>query len=165
MDEQTSITLEVQGLPAPQGSKKVTRYLRTSFGPRAVLGESSKNVAPWREQVVRICWEFMKTSSLEFPIEGPLEVNVEFKFDRPKSHYGTGSKSTVLKKDAPYWITSVQKGDLDKLQRSSFDALSQKSGAGLIKDDSQITLIYAAKRYCKEGEQPGASFRIKKAQM
>jgi crossover junction endodeoxyribonuclease RusA len=61
----------------------------------------------------------------------------------------------VLKQSAPAYLI-VKKNDLDKLVRSTLDALS---GIAFI-DDCQVTNLSASKRYCNEDEVVGADILI-----
>ena len=127
------VTFHVPGIPAPQGSK--SGYIR---GGRVVLVESSKKVKPWREAVSRVAAEHCTEI-----IDGPVMVEVEFILPRPKS--------------LPKRITDmVRKPDLDKLVRSTLDALS---GIAYI-DDNRVNLIVASKHYQTPGEDAGAHITI-----
>ncbi len=92
------LEFRVVGLPAPQGSKTLTRY--------GGLMESSKN-------------------------------------------------------NAPYFCTSKTTGDVDKLTRSTLDALSVTSGGTVLADDSLVVCLQALKRYAKRFEHIGANINIK----
>lgn len=134
---QPDFTVVVKGLPAPQGSK---RYVGNGR-----MIESSKRVAPWRQAV---------TDAIGIgatALDGPLFVHVVFTVAKPKS----ASKTRVT-----YPITRSS-GDIDKLQRSTFDALGD---SGIIRDDSQITRVSVSKVFPNEGEgslnEPGAVIRI-----
>jgi crossover junction endodeoxyribonuclease RusA len=61
---------------------------------------------------------------------------------RPKDHYGTGRNSGTVKPSAP--INPASMPDLDKLVRCICDALTD---AGVWKDDAQVCVLVAAKRY------------------
>jgi crossover junction endodeoxyribonuclease RusA len=80
-------------------------------------------------------------------------MNIRFFFPRPKSHYRTGKNAGILKDTAPIAFTS--KPDIDNLQKAVMDALMI---VGLIKDDSQVVEIVAAKSYA---EKPGAQVEIR----
>ena len=79
-------------------------------------------------------------------IHGPVRLSIVFLFLRPKGHYGAKG----LKASAP--VHHHTRPDVDKLQRSTFDALT----GTLIKDDSLIVGCAAEKRYCVGEERPGA---------
>lgn len=118
----------VRGLPAPQGSKEVKRYVQG----RAILGESSSKVRPWRQDVVAAAVEAIHESPGFRPIDGPVFLTVEFYVPRPKGH--PKSRRTV----------PTTTPDLDKLLRSTDDALTT---AGVITDDSVVVDIWARDRY------------------
>lgn len=124
----------VPGIPAPQGSKK---YVGHRAG-KPILLESSTKVKPWRAAVAGVF-----TYATRELITGPVTVHVEFVMPRPKS----------LPKRTVYM---VKKPDLDKLIRSTLDALS---GTAYV-DDNQVVQIHATKRYQAEGEQTGAHITV-----
>lgn len=133
-------TLNIQGIPAPGGSKrgfyiaKLKRVVITDAG-----GERTKN---WRA----ICAEAARQQYAGDPLQGPLQVTFMFFMPRPKGHYGTGKNASVLKPNAPTLHTS--KPDALKLARSTEDALT-----GILwGDDAQTALLTVEKRY---GTRPG----------
>ena len=93
------VTIVVYGVPAPQGSK------RHVGGGRMI--ESSKKVGPWRKAVVDAC---VKQNLGPYAIEGPVAVYIVFTLHRPKA-----AKPLAYPDKRP---------DLDKLIRSTFDALT-----------------------------------------
>ncbi|WP_312811096.1 RusA family crossover junction endodeoxyribonuclease [Corynebacterium variabile] len=128
-------TFHVAGVPAPQGSKNAYRR-----GGRVVLVESSKKVKPWRAAVAQAATIAYLHAE---PIDGPVTVEVEFILPRPKS--------------LPKRITDmVRKPDLDKLVRSTLDALS---GIAYV-DDNRVTRIVATKTYAASPEDAGATITI-----
>ena len=110
------IRIRAYGIPAPQGSKK-------SFG-NGYFVEASQRVLPWRESV--------KEATLRDydgePLSGAVEVSILFLFPRPKKHFGTGKNANKLKENAPVFVIEKNKGDLEKLERSTYDALSESTG-------------------------------------
>jgi len=129
------MTIIVHGTPAPQGSKRHVG--------RGVMIESSKKVKPWREAV--------KWAAIEVLIgrgfDGPVTVEVDFYFIHPK----TGKRRSAH---------SV-KPDIDKLLRSTFDALTD---AGVFEDDSRICSVQARKHYANEWSPvpAGAVIRVER---
>lgn len=153
MTGQAPIRFVVLGTPAPQGSK-----IRTEFGMR----ESSQAVGPWRE-AVKAAAQLADVGH----VSGPVVAQVWFRFQRPKTHYGTGRNAGVLKGAAPLFPTSRNVGDIDKLLRSSFDALTD---VGAIDDDSCIVAVHTYKGWAHSdrdmaGQQPGATINITAAQV
>lgn len=129
----TAVQFFATGTPAPQGSKN--GYYR---GGRVVLVESSKKVKPWRAIVAQTAALACRES-----IDGPVSVQLEFVLPRPKS--------------LPKKVTHmVKKPDLDKLIRSTLDALS---GIAYV-DDNRVARIVATKRYARDGEQTGATIHV-----
>lgn len=138
--------------PAPQGSKRHVG--------RGRLLEQSKRVGPWRLAVhtaARAALLVGPKSSwpgdLEHrpPLDGPLSVEIVFTVRKPAS----APKTRVT------WPTTRDSGDIDKLLRSTFDALTT---AGAIADDSRIVEVVTRKVFPGEGldalETPGAVIRV-----
>lgn len=138
------IEITVLGLPAAQGSKRLVGK---------VMLESSKKVQPWRQDV--------KSAALD-QYNGPVinwavAVEIEFLFYRPKSHFNSKGG---LKPAAPAHLISRANGDLDKLLRSTFDAMSATTGGTILVDDSFIVRVIGSKRYCLANERCGAKIKI-----
>lgn len=137
------ISFSVHGItPAPQGSKRHVGH--------GVLIESSPQVKPWRQAVSAAALDARRQTGLQSLLDGPCTLSVVFRFPRPKGHYGKSG----LRPSAPLW--KATKPDLDKCLRSTADALSQV----LIRDDSQIVALSAAKRWVAEDETPGCTITL-----
>ena len=76
-------------------------------------------------------------------------------------NHGAGKNAEILKNNAPYFCTSKTTGDVDKLTRSTLDALSVTSGGTVLADDSLVVCLQALKRYAKRFEHIGANINIK----
>ena len=133
----------VLGLPKPQAR------------PRAVSrGKFVKVYSPgteWKEAV-------KYAASKETPIASEaLQISLEFYFDRPKSHYGTGKNADKLKSSAPKFHT--KKPDVDNLAKAVLDACQD---AGLFKDDSAVVGLTVEKFYIDPGDlvKQGCEIRI-----
>ena len=125
--------ITVEGIEAaPQGSKRHVG--------RGIMIESSKRVKPWRDAV-----RIEANKVVEELIEEPVHVDLVFWFHRPKSHLNAKGE---LKQSAPKFPTSRNKGDIDKLCRSTLDALTLSA----IADDSQVVSLHARKYYCNKKE-------------
>jgi Holliday junction resolvase RusA-like endonuclease len=137
----------VQHRPAPQGSKRHVG--------RGRLLEQSKRVAPWREAVHEAAKQAMNTRWLagrgEESLDGPLSIEVVFTVRKPAS----APKRRIT------WPTTRDSGDIDKLLRSTFDALTT---GGAIADDSRVVEVAARKVFPGEGldalDEPGAVIRV-----
>jgi Holliday junction resolvase RusA-like endonuclease len=127
-----SVTIDVRGLPRPQGSLQVLRspsgHVATRYPPRTYA---------WRAQVQQAVVQLDAE-----PFTGPVSVRMGFEFPRLLSHYGTGANAGKVKASAPTYPAVMP--DLDKLVRCVCDAITD---AGLWKDDAQVCALWAAKRY------------------
>jgi len=128
------LSFDVKGVPGAQGSKRHVG--------RGIMVESSKKVAPWRSDVRDAALAAMPGDWQ--PLTGPVVIGVTFYFPRPRSHYGTGRNAGTLKPSAPTAPTSRAHGDIDKLVRSTLDALVS---AGVLHDDSLVVDLTARKRW------------------
>ena len=99
---------------------------------KGVMVESSKKVKPWRQDTK---YAALEAKPADWDPSGPMSLSVVFRFQRPAAHY----LKNGLRPTAPYYVTSARNGDLDKLLRSTCDAMT-----GILK------------RYCNTNEQPGA---------
>jgi crossover junction endodeoxyribonuclease RusA len=125
------MTFTVVGIPAPQGSKRHVG--------KGIMVESSAKVRPWREAVK---WAFLEAGGAK--MEGPLTLYITFTLPRPKS----------LKKGVRW---PARRPDLDKLLRSTMDALTEACAWG---DDNQVVRISTCKEYADSSERPGAEIII-----
>jgi len=136
------LTFVVFGLPAAQGSKRHVG--------RGILVESSKAVAPWRVDCKHAALACLPH---DWSTAGPMAIEALFRFKRPASHLG---KRGGLRPSAPQALVSAKAGDLDKLLRSTFDALT----GVVFDDDRQVVTVSASKRYCLPDEPQGALITI-----
>lgn len=152
----------VPGSAAPQGSKRHVG--------RGLMVESSRFLRPWRALVVDYCLQALAPNEpAEVRAEvlarktfvGPVEVRLDFYFDRPRSHFGVGKNSGLLKPSAPAYPRTG--GDLDKLCRGVCDALGRKHGAGVIADDADIVWLTASKHYATNLFPVGCSITVEAA--
>ncbi len=92
------------------------------------------------------------------PFDGPVHATITFRFPRPKGHYRTGRNAHLLRDQAPTHPVGRNLGDVDKLVRSTFDALT---AAGVVVDDSLFARVLATKVWCEVGEVPGATIMVR----
>jgi len=127
--------LTVEGNPVPQGSFR-------HVGNGRIISANPKLNA-WRQTIA-------DQIGLQTPvrlIDGSIRVDLVFTLERPKSvSRAMRAKPTV-------------KPDLDKLVRATLDAISLERYVQLIKDDSQVTDLHAAKRY-SDHRRPGVTIMI-----
>jgi len=130
----SSISFHAPGVPAPQGSKRV-------FRGRVV--EQSKRVKPWRDVVTQCAAIAADAEGLLGPLTPPYAVDLWFHIPKPRTTRATHPVAPTI-------------GDLDKLVRSSLDALTK---SGLIQDDRFIIRISTAKAWAGV-DGPGAIIRV-----
>lgn len=128
------LSITVYGLPAPQGSKRHVG--------NGVMVESSKHLAPWREDVKQAALTALNATPEWDRTHAAVVMHAVFTLPRPRSHYRTGKFAHLLRDGAPH--KHGTKPDLDKLLRSVGDALT---AAGVYADDSRITQVFAVKTY------------------
>ncbi len=141
----TVTTIDVAGTPAPQGSKRHVG--------NGIMVESSKRVKPWRQDVKYAALEAARGDG-HFPRGVGVRVTVTFYLPRPKHHWRTGRNAHLLRDAAP--ACPVGKPDVDKLLRSTMDALGE---AGCWVDDCQVVDVAATKAWA-DGRPPGARIRL-----
>jgi Holliday junction resolvase RusA-like endonuclease len=115
--------------PRPQGSKRAFRNKHTG---RIQQVESSPDVAAWRDTIALAADIAMAGRA---PLEGPVRLTVEFRFQRPASHRGVKG----LRPSAP--AVHHQRPDASKLVRALEDALTTIAW----RDDSQVAQLLATK--------------------
>jgi Holliday junction resolvase RusA-like endonuclease len=133
----TAVAFHVRGIPYPQGSKVA---MITKAGKARTQEQSGVNLAMWRNAIVDRCSEITRSSPIDYPLTGPLKVDVTFRYRMPASR---------LKSDRVHGYRWRSTGaDLDKLCRTLGDGLTI---GGLIADDSRISEWCARKIEVHEG--------------
>ena len=75
-------------------------------------------------------------------------VNIVAAFERPKSHYLKGKKTShLLNKRAPYFMTS--KPDCDNIEKAVLDAITK---AGIIHEDAAVIGCVSFKQWLPRGQ-------------
>lgn len=146
------IEIFIEGRPRPAGSKRGiplkrrdgSPVLRPNGAQATVVVDACKDSAAWKADVR----EAFRRQWQGDPLSGPISLAVEFVLARPKKHFRTGSKSHLLRDDAPHWHTT--KPDRGKLLRAVEDALT---GLAWI-DDAQVCAGTVNKCY---GSREGVS--------
>ena len=131
------ILVRVEGIPAPQGSK---RYVGNGR-----MIESSKKLKPWREKVRHDANVAAMEAGLWKPIAGPVALRLDFILPRPKY---------LKNKPTP---PATKRPDWDKLSRAICDSLTD---ARIWVDDAQVVVAQVTKRIAEPGEEPGVEIRI-----
>jgi crossover junction endodeoxyribonuclease RusA len=153
-----SIEIIVLGTPAPQGSKRgFAVKAKGAYTGKVAQVESSAKVKPWRMAVKYAALNEIALGVTPYEtMRGPVVLGVTFRLPRPKGHYGTGRNAGLLKPSAPWFPAG--RPDLDKLLRSTFDALGE---AGVWGDDAQVVKVYGSKEYATDYAPTGATIRVK----
>lgn len=127
------VEIIIPGAPIPK------KRHRSYHGMGGRIGSYSPQTAV--ERKIKI---FIKAHVKDITMEA---VNVTFDFfvSRPKSHYGTGKNTQIIKATSPQYPTS--KPDIDNYIKFYLDCMN-----GIIfKDDSQVIGCYAHKKYAENG--------------
>jgi Holliday junction resolvase RusA-like endonuclease len=137
------IAFFVPGKPQPAGSKRAFRNPHTGH---INVVDANKNAGAYKQQVAEAALAMYRGPLLTVP----LQMQIDFYVQRPKSHYRTGGNAHLLRDSAPRVPTT--KPDLLKLARGIEDALT---GVVYV-DDSLIAYEVLSKSYATEGFPPGA---------
>ena len=143
-----AITFFAAGTPRPKGSHRAF-VVQSQGRARAVMAGMGKDEKGWRETVTARAREAMAAAGVA-PLEGCVEVLLEFFEQRPKGHYRTNGE---LKPGAQRRPTKAP--DWDKLARSVGDALNGVCW----RDDSQVCEGRIRKLYT-DSAQPFVGVRI-----
>lgn len=137
-------TFDLVGVPSPQGSKSVTRR------GQLIEGSSAHGRAKWKQWratatvQAHAAWRAAKQRQ---PIDGPIAVTIRFALPMPAS------------RPAPIrhrgWNPHTVKPDIDKLARSTLDALT---AAGVIRDDARVWRLHL--EAVETVDAPGATVTI-----
>lgn len=120
------------GHPITQGSKRA--FVRN--GHATLVETNGDRLRLWRHVIATTA----QTATTDGPIEGPVQVHLWFRLDRPASAPKT--KRT--------WPTKARSGDVDKLARAALDALTGVAFA----DDAQVVRLVVEKDWA-DARGPG----------
>lgn len=128
----------IPGRPVPQGSKSA---MMPKHMKRPVLVDSNADrLKPWRAQVTSVMLDARRLEAVDVPVR----VTAEFRFRRPKAHYGSGRNAAQLKASATAAPAGRGQGDVDKLVRALLDGMTD---AGVYVDDCQVVELHARKAW------------------
>ncbi len=136
------IELEVVGLPSPQGSKTAVMIGGHARVIQAGSESGRMKHKSWREGVTTAARDWL-TQHPRPPLCEPVRVTICFRFPLPASD--------------KYRTRHAQTPDIDKILRSTFDALVV---GGLLKDDSFVYEVQATKLYAHGDFPVGATIHI-----
>lgn len=132
------LDVTVPGVPRPQGSMRLLGAVNGQ--PRLRYSDTTIEHRNMAVVTLRDEWSGRDT------LAEAVAVRCTFEFPRPRSHYGTGRNASTLKPSAPRWHGSTP--DTDKLLRLVGDSLVL---AGVLRDDSQITVMRGEKVWSDAG--------------
>lgn len=138
-----TITFEVIGDPKPQ--PRARSFILRGRGGKPIMGKNGQPILRVHEAGTAEAWkQAVALAAKEFvpmpPLQGPLRVDVEFRFARPKAHFNSRG---ILNPNAPTWHTA-HRGDRDNLDKAVLDCLT---AIGMWEDDSQACDGRITKRY------------------
>lgn len=140
-----TITVFVPGDPKGQPRPRAfARKMGDRFVARVYESGTSEH---WKSQIARA----LEGRLPEHATLGPVAVSMDFRFARPKGHFGKRG----LREAAPRWHHG--KPDLDNLAKAVLDALSTLR---VWEDDRQVTELVLSKRWAEPGEAPGMDLEI-----
>lgn len=145
------IAIEVLGEPAPKGSM---RAMLVRGRPMMIPGGSAANqraLNAWTKAIRDRVGEALGATSTPAFVEQPLEVHLLFRLERPTTHHGARG----LKPSAPLHPIA-QRDDIDKLARSTLDALTGL----LFDDDGRIVTLLVSKQYATSSAPQGVVITI-----
>jgi Holliday junction resolvase RusA-like endonuclease len=137
-----ALTIDVHGLPVPQGS------LVPNPSGRGLRYANDASLKAWRQSIIA---QVIEARPKGWDPTRPISISTTFRFPRPVNHFSVSrAKRGHLVPAAPEHKTT--KPDTDKLIRAVGDSLEQ---SGLIIGDQQIISINAHKRFVVGDESPG----------
>lgn len=148
------LTFFVAGKAEPAGSKRAFPFKRQNGSLGVAVSDANPRSRDWKSLVADAAGTAIRAWVQDNPFElmqGPLELECEFRVPRPKSHFG---KRGLLPRAAEF---PAGRPDVLKLARGVEDALSLV----VWRDDAQIVTELLKKRYCRAGETPGVQVTIR----
>jgi len=143
----TTLSFFVPGEPKTKGSMIPMRA-----GNHLTVRPDNKRSKNWENVVAT----YARLKFRGDPAEGAIIMNTKFYLPRPKSHYGSGKNADTIKAGKPELPILHSTGDLDKLERCVWDALT-----GIIYvDDSQVCGGERNKVYALLGEETGVMITV-----
>jgi len=141
------------GSPAPQGSKK-------HVGHGVMIDQNRDGLHTWRDDVKMATMRVLEETP-EWDRTAPAVLGAfTFTMRRPNTHYVAGDPGRELRDSAPR--LHVSRPDLDKLLRSTWDALT---ASGAIRDDCRLAQVFATKVYLdptgfRDLDRPGVKIAL-----
>jgi Holliday junction resolvase RusA-like endonuclease len=139
------ISINVLGTPAPKGSSRA--FYKAGMKRAVIVKDNSERQKGWDRNVRETALEQLGPCLEPKFVQTPLCVELQFRLLRPAGHWGKGKNASRFIPSAP--IAPIGKPDIDKLARSTLDAL-----IGLaFDDDSRIVSLLCTKTYAAPGQE------------
>lgn len=147
-----SLMFTVYGTPIPQGSKRAFNNV--------LVDVNRDRLHSWRDDVKQAALTAMEENTAWDRSSQAVIGAFTFTLQRPRHHYVAGDPTRELRESAPRLHTT--KPDLDKLLRSTWDALTS---AGVYRDDCILAQTFATKVYVdpmgyKDLDRPGVKVAL-----
>lgn len=132
-----TITFKVSGIPKGQ-----PRPRAFAFGGKARVFDPG-TAEHWKTEIAAAAYLALPDN----PLPGPLVLQIDFFFPRPKKHYAKAG----LRRGAPFWHRS--KPDADNAAKAVMDALTT---LGVWEDDAQVAQLVVRKCFAATPRDAGA---------
>lgn len=152
MSCENMLTVWAEGAPVAQGSMK--SFVHAKTGRAVMLHGNRERLAAYRAALAVAVKAELARSRVDWDKRGAFTVDVQFVFQRPKTHYKKNMSD--LRIEAP--VNHDQRPDIDKLQRAVLDALT----GVLWRDDCQVSHVLAGKVWSDSpyGQRPARTVII-----
>lgn len=118
-----SISFFASGDPKPQPRARSFvlrgrggKPILSKYGQPIIRVHEAGTAEAWKSQIALAAKEFVPMP----PLQGPLCVDIDFRFSRPKAHFRANGD---LKPSAPHWFIQ-RRGDRDNMDKAVLDALT-----------------------------------------
>ena len=152
----TTVHFQVLAIaPVPKGSHKafVVRAPDTKIGYRAVItDEKNPELKEWESRLRAEAGAELERRGRPMLRDRPCEVQLVLCLVRPRGDFSPATGKLLGSARLTPWV----KPDVDKLQRTIFDALT----SCVIDDDSRIVRVVVEKRYVESAAKAGVAVRV-----
>lgn len=142
----TALVFEVYGVPQTAGSKRPIAWQKDGQVHARAVHDNPKT-KPWMAIVADAARSAMAAQQVTAPLDGPLQLCVDFYRPRPAGHFRTGQHAGQVRDSAPRY--PITKPDTSKMLRAVEDALT----AVVWRDDCQVVRHFVTKRF--DTDRPG----------
>ena len=136
-----TVTFHVPGPPTGKARARFNTKTGRAFTPTKTVNAESH---------IALCWQQTGADRLE---NGPVFLQIVAVLDRPRSHYTKAGDLNAAGR-ANWWC--LRKPDLDNIVKLVADSLNGVA----YRDDAQIVVIDAHRRWAQDGEQAGLTITV-----